>query len=114
MVALVGLCCDGGRHSRVVSDLDRPNRHGLGPPESYRNSLGRAADPCEPRRGLSRVPTANERILPLVSSSLVVNAEHSCYRDCVLAAGLLVSAIALKVEGMNILEKNTPLQRERK
>src|SRR5437868_10000541 len=83
MVALVGLCRDGGDHAWMVPDLDRPNRHGLGTPESYGNSLGRAAGSCEPGRGLSGVPKDYERVLPMVSSGLVVNADVSCYRDVV-------------------------------
>src|SRR4029079_10750309 len=84
MVALVGLCRDGGDHAWMVSDLDRPNRHGLGTSESYGNSLCRAAGSCEPGRGLSRVPTDYERVLPMVSSGLAVNAEQSYYRDFAL------------------------------
>src|SRR3954467_4199383 len=72
MVALVGLCRDGGDHAWMVSDLDRPDRHGLGTSESYGNSLGRAAGSCEPGRGLSGVPTDYERVLPMVSSGLAV------------------------------------------
>src|SRR6185295_19142559 len=85
MVALVGLCCDGSDHAGMVPDLDRSNRHGLGTPESYGNSLGRAAGSCEPGRGLSRVPTDYERVRPMVSSGLAVKADVSCYRDVVLA-----------------------------
>ena len=81
MVALVGLRCHGSEHAWMVPDLDRPDRHGLGAPESHGHSPNGATGPREPGRGLSSLPTDDERILPMVSSGLAVNAERACYRD---------------------------------
>ena len=81
MVALVGLRRYGGEHAWMALDLDRTGGDGLGAPESYGHSLGGATGPREPWRGLSSLPTDDERILPMVSSGLAVNAERACYRD---------------------------------
>jgi len=74
MVALVGLCRDGSERAWMVSDLDRPNRHGLGAAESDGYSLGGTTGPHEPGRGLSKVSTDDKRFLPMVSSWLAMNA----------------------------------------
>ena len=81
MVALVGLRCHGSEHAWMAPDLDRTGWDGVGAAESLGHSAGGATGPREPRRGVSRVPTDDERILPMVSSGLAVNAEKACYRD---------------------------------
>lgn len=75
MVAvMMGLRCQGSEHAWIGWD-------GVGAPESHGNSLDGATGPREPGRGLSRLLTDDERVLPMVSSGLVVNAEKARYRD---------------------------------
>src|SRR5467141_919397 len=81
MVALVGLRYHGSELTWMALDLDWPNRHGVGTTEIHGHSLDGATGPREPGRRLSRVPTDDERVLPMVSSGLAVNAERACYRD---------------------------------
>ena len=79
--AMVSLRCHGSEHAWMALALDRSDRHGVGATESHGHSLGGATGPCKPGRGLSSLPTDDERVLPMVSLGLAVNAEKSCYRD---------------------------------
>ncbi len=78
---MVGLHCNGSEHAWMAPALDRPDRHGVDAAESHGHSLGGATGPCKPRRGLSSLPTDDERVLPMVSLGLAVNAEKAYYRD---------------------------------
>ena len=81
MVALVGLCRDGSKYAWVAPDVDRADRDGVDAAEGDWNSLGGTAGPREPGRGLSRVPTNDERVCPLVSSEFTFNKEIAGYRN---------------------------------
>ena len=77
----MGLCRYEGEHAWMAPGLDRSDRRGVGASESDGHSLGGATGFREPGRGLSRVPTDDERVLPMVSSVLAVNAGKACYQD---------------------------------
>jgi hypothetical protein len=79
--AMVGLCCHGSEHAWMALALDRPDRQEVGATESHGHSLGGATGPCKPGRGLSSLPTDDERVLSMVSLGLAMNAEKACYRD---------------------------------
>ena len=64
-------------HAWKASVLDLPDRHEVGAAEIYGHSLGGVTGHREPGRGLSRVPTDYECILPMLFSWLAVNAEKS-------------------------------------
>lgn len=72
MVALVGLCRDGDGRAWMAPDLDRTGWDGVGSAESDRHSLGGATGPREPGRGLSRLSTDDERVLPVASEITVI------------------------------------------
>jgi hypothetical protein len=60
---MVGLRCHGSEHAWMALDLDRTGWDGVGAAESYGHSLDGATGPCKPGRGLSSLPTDDERAL---------------------------------------------------
>lgn len=81
MISLMGLCRDWDTYAWTASALDRTGGDGVVAAESHGNSLDEATGPREPWRELSSLPTDDERLIPVVSSGLAVNAEKACDRD---------------------------------